>query len=343
METIEINTTEGRSLILIGSDWKSVTSLIPVRNTVIITDRNVKDIYGDYFPNCQVITIDPGEKSKSLPTISGIVEELLKAGTDREGFILGIGGGVVCDIAGFTASVYMRGIRFGFVSTTLLSQVDASTGGKNGVNSLTAKNTIGVFNNPEFVVCDPEMLATLSDEEYRSGMSELVKAALIRDEELLGLIEANCDRIIARDPVIMEQLIFRAVSIKAEIVEADMHEKGERRLLNFGHTLGHAAELEYGITHGQAVAWGMAKAIEYSVERNHLSSAYYNRIMSLFIKLDLMPAVAIDNEIVAGRIVYDKKRSGKDINYVFLEKPGKAFTSKVGIEELTRFVMKKKN
>lgn len=301
----------------------------------------MKRLYGDSFPACKVITIEPGEKSKSLTTIGAIVEELLQAGTDREGFILGIGGGVVCDITGFTASVYMRGVRFGFVSTTLLSQVDASTGGKNGVNSRSAKNTIGVFNNPEFVLCDPQMLLTLPEEEYRSGLSELVKTALIRDEELLELIEENYDRIIARERDTLLRLISRAVKIKAAIVESDMHEAGERRLLNFGHTLGHAAETEYGILHGQAVAWGMVKAMEYSVEKGYLSSVSFSRVVSLFESLGLLPEVAIDSEIVAGRIVYDKKRSGNDLNFIFLERPGKAFSGKAGIEEIAKFIMKK--
>jgi 3-dehydroquinate synthase len=324
-----------------GIDWKSVTRFIPATGTVIITDENVKRLYGDSFPACQVITIEAGEKSKSLATIADIVEDLLQAGLDREGFILGIGGGVVCDIAGFTASVYMRGVRFGFVSTTLLSQVDASTGGKNGVNSKTAKNIIGVFNNPEFVICDPEMLSTLPDEEYRSGLSELVKAALIRDAELLELIEEDCEKIIARDRTTLQLLITRAVRIKASIVVNDMYEAGERRLLNFGHTLGHAAEIEYGILHGQAVAWGMVKAMELSVVNGHLNNDNFIRVVSLFRRLDLLPKVIIDNEIVAGRIVYDKKRSGNDLNFVFLESPGSAFTAKVGIDELTRFIMKK--
>jgi 3-dehydroquinate synthase len=341
LETITINTSEGRSQILTGIDWKSVTRFIPSSGTVIITDENVKRLYGDSFPDCQVITIEAGEKSKSLVTIAGIVEDLLKAGLDREGFILGIGGGVVCDIAGFTASVYMRGVRFGFVSTTLLSQVDASTGGKNGVNSKTAKNIIGVFNNPEFVICDPEMLSTLPDEEYRSGLSELVKAALIQDEELLGQIEENFDKIRARDKATLQLLITRAVKIKAAIVVNDMHEAGERRLLNFGHTLGHAAEIEYGILHGQAVAWGMVKAMEFSAAKGHLSNEDFTRVVSLFRQLNLLPEVIIDNEIVAGRMVYDKKRSGSDLNFVFLERPGSAFTARVGIDELTRFIMKK--
>ena len=342
METIKINSSEGRSEIMIGADWSSVTGMIPVKGAVIITDENVKRLYGGFFPECHVITIEPGERSKSLSTIGNIVEELLQAGVDREGFILGIGGGVVCDIAGFAASVYMRGVRFAFVSTTLLSQVDASTGGKNGVNSRSAKNTIGVFNNPEFVICDPQMLLTLPDDEYRSGLAELVKAALIRDEELLNLIEDNCDRIIARERETMLTLITRAVRIKASIVESDMHEAGERRLLNFGHTLGHAAELEYGILHGQAVAWGMVKAMEFSAEKGYLGAETITRVSALFERLDLLPRVEPDNEIVAGRIVYDKKRSGNELNFVFLEKPGTAFTGKAGIEDIARFIMNKR-
>jgi len=341
LETILIKLQDGGdSSIFSGMDWRSVAGFLPQSGVIIITDHNVRDIYGGDFPPFPVISVLPGEKSKSLETIAGIVEEMLKAGIGRDGFVLGIGGGVVCDIAGFVASVYMRGVRFGFVSTTLLSQVDASTGGKNGVNSKDAKNIIGVFNNPGFVICDQAMLKTLSDDEYRSGLSELVKTALIKDSGLLSLIEEHTEEIINRDTQTLATLIARAISIKAGIVESDMREKGERRLLNFGHTLGHAAELEYSVPHGKAVAWGMLQAMLFSVEKGFFKMEELERVSALFRRLQVLPVQSIDHEIVAGRIIYDKKRTGKEINFIFLENPGNAFSARVSLEELAGFLMK---
>lgn len=341
MGTITINTAEGSSKIYTGTDWKRVSDFLPSTDGIIITDTNVRDVYGKDFPGFPVIAIEPGESSKSLETIGSIVEQMLQAGIDREGFILGIGGGVVCDIAGFTASVYMRGIRFGFVSTTLLSQVDASTGGKNGVNSRDAKNIIGVFNNPEFVICDQTMLLTLPEDEYRSGLAEMIKTAIIGDAMMTEQIASLNDAINSRDTAVLEELVNRAVRIKASIVEADMRESGLRRLLNFGHTFGHAAEMEYGIHHGCAVAWGMVQSMKLSVERGYLSESENERLLMLFERTGILPPLKIDNEIIAGRLMYDKKRSGTEINFVFLERAGKAFSLKTGIDELAGFLMKK--
>lgn len=342
LETITVNTAEGNSVIYTGADWRMVAGIIPRSGVIIITDDNVRSIYGGSFPRYPVISIAPGEKSKSLETIGAVVEQMLQEGIDRNGFVLGIGGGVVCDIAGFIASVYMRGVRFGFVSTTLLSQVDASTGGKNGVNSRNAKNIIGVFNNPEFVICDPEMLKTLPEDEYRSGLAELIKTALIKDPELLWQIESSVDAIGDRNSALMACLIYRAVSIKASVVENDMRESGERRLLNFGHTLGHSAELEYGLPHGKAVAWGMLLAMKLSVERGYLATDDFKRISELFSRAGIMPEVHIDGEVIAGRLIYDKKRTGDEINFILIDRPGRAFPEKVSLDELTEFLMNKR-
>ncbi|MBE0676598.1 MAG: 3-dehydroquinate synthase [Bacteroidales bacterium] len=343
IETIEINVNEGSSSIIFDSAWGRVSSLLPEdADIVIITDDNVRRIYGSSFPDYPVLSVAPGEESKSLAIVGKLIEDLLQLGIDREGFILAIGGGVVCDLAGFLASVYMRGVRFGFISTTLLSQVDASTGGKNGVNSANAKNIIGVFNQPEFVICDSALLLTLTDEEYRSGLAELVKSALVRDKKLFEKIESDSSKLIDRDLPTLSEFVSEAVKIKASIVREDMREAGLRRLLNFGHTFGHGAEMEYGILHGQAVAWGMQAAMELSCIRGLLKRESKDRIDNLFSTLNILPPDPIDGEIIAGRIIYDKKRSGEEINFVFLREPGSAFSEKVSIRELAAFILKYK-
>jgi 3-dehydroquinate synthase len=155
LEKIFINTPVTKSEIMVGQPWESVSELLPESNVVLITDDNILRMYGDKFPEVPVFSVTPGEESKKLSVIEDLAGRLLDSGIDRAGFILAVGGGVVCDLAGFLASVYMRGIRCGFVSTSLLSQVDASTGGKNGVNLGATKNMIGTIRQPEFVICDP--------------------------------------------------------------------------------------------------------------------------------------------------------------------------------------------
>ena len=199
MEKIVINTPGSGSQILVGAGWEALKSLLPEIGVVIVTDDNVKRIYGTNFPHAPVFSVLPGEESKKLTVIGHLAEKLLDEGIDRNGFILAVGGGVVCDLAGFLASVYLRGIRCGYVSSSLLSQVDASTGGKNGVNLGGTKNILGVIRQPEFVICDPAMLTTLSEEEYLSGLAEMIKTAVIGDKELFTLIEDNYSGIMNRD------------------------------------------------------------------------------------------------------------------------------------------------
>jgi 3-dehydroquinate synthase len=338
VKKVELITSESNSKIVFGFDWKRVSEMIPDENVIIITDDNVKALYNDGFPRFPVLSITPGEASKSLSTIEFLVEQMLTLGIDRNGFVLAIGGGVVCDIAGFVASVYMRGIRFGFVSTSLLSQVDASIGGKNGVNCMLSKNVIGVFNQPEFVICDETMLETLPETEYVSGLAELVKSAFIKDPGMIGEIEEGTRSILLRDKAVLREFIFRAVKIKSTIVESDLRESGLRKLLNFGHTFGHAAELEYGIPHGIAVAWGMHSAIHYSYHRGYLKTTETERLNELIDNLGLLKGVSIDGKRISGHLTNDKKREGEEINFVFLSSPGNAFVEKVGISELKTFI-----
>ncbi len=195
MEKIIINTGSSVSEILIGARWESVNGMLPESGVAIITDNNIHRIYGAGFPDFPVFQVKAGEASKKIEVVESLAERLIEAGIDRSGLILGIGGGVVCDIAGFLASIYMRGIRCAYVSSSLLSQVDASTGGKNGVNLGGTKNVLGCFKQPEFVICDPAMLKTLPEDEYFSGLAELIKTALIGNAKLFEIIENNHEAI----------------------------------------------------------------------------------------------------------------------------------------------------
>ncbi len=337
MEKIIINTSGFRSEILIGEKWESVTGLLPEESVVIITDDNIRRLYGDSFPKVPVFSVTPGEKSKKLKVIEQLAEKLLESGVDRNGFILAVGGGVVCDIAGFLASIYMRGIRCGYVSSSLLSQVDASIGGKNGVNLGGAKNILGIIRQPEFVICDPAMLTTLPEQEYLSGLGELIKTAVIGDAELFGIIENNYSGIMARDNDLLTVLVSKSVNFKAKIVSEDEREKGIRRILNFGHTFGHVIEMQKSVKHGFAIASGMELATGFSFEKGLISASEKERIVNLLKRFGIPGKHDIPDNQIGQLIFHDKKKTGNDINFVFTEGIGKAIVNKITVAEAIDF------
>lgn len=334
MERIAFKTPSGLSEIFIGSYPEKIESLIDPARTVIITDSNVESVYGNTFPDSPVITVPAGEQSKCLDVVEMVLNSLLEAGADRSTFILGIGGGVVSDITGFVASVYMRGVRFGFVSTTLLSQVDAGIGGKNGVNLGQNKNIVGTFSQPEFVICDPAMLSTLPHMEFVSGLGEVVKHALIKDRLMLGFIEENIDLVLKGDASIMLKLIAASIRIKTTIVASDEKEQGDRRLLNFGHTAGHPIELLTQLPHGMAVAHGMMIAAELSYDEGLLQLEDLGRIESLLGRLGLLQEINILPGSVGKILLGDKKRENERIHFIYLKEPGNAYIKPVPIGEL---------
>jgi 3-dehydroquinate synthase len=334
LEKITINTLSHKSEILIGVNWTSFINYLHGRNAAIVTDDNILRLYGKHFDKVPFLSITPGEKNKKLELINELAAKLLDLGVDRSGFLVGIGGGVVCDIAGFLASVYMRGIQFGFVSTSLLSQVDASVGGKNGVNVGTVKNILGTFNQPEFVICDPLMLKTLPDDEYLSGLAELIKHGLISDSELFNTIEQNIESILKRDPSLLIKLITKSVEIKASVVGEDEKETGRRKILNFGHTFGHAIEAQSGLKHGFAVASGMVIAADISVKLGMLQPEDRSRIFNLLNSFGLLKDYNISVEKMKEFIIHDKKKKGNEVDFILIEKTGKSSIKKIDINQL---------
>lgn len=337
MEKIIIKTPDSISAILVGPRWEAVTKLLPERNVAIITDDNIFKIYGKDFPDFPVLKIKPGEKSKELNCIEVLAGKLLKKQIDRSGFLLAVGGGVVCDITGFLASVYMRGIRCGYVSTSLLSMVDASTGGKNGVNLGEIKNVIGNFKQPEFVVCDTTMLRTLPTYEYLSGMAELIKTGIIGDESIISCLEKNYKEVLERDRPLLTELVSKSVKYKTSIVAKDEKESGLRRILNFGHTFGHAIELHESVKHGFAVASGMELATLFSLSKGFISMNESDRIINLLNKYNLLKTYKIPSAKIEELILHDKKRSGENIHFVFTKGIGKSFVENIRVGEVIDF------
>ena len=332
---IQPHTAELQSQVVIGESYRNLAKYLPPdKQAIIITDANILKHYGDFFRAWSVIEIGIGEKNKTLDTLTCIYSRLLELNADRSSFIVAAGGGILCDLAGYAASTYMRGVPFGFVSTTLLSQVDASVGGKNGVNFGGYKNMIGTFNQPRFVLCDSSMLQTLPEREFISGFAEIVKAAAIRDAALFHYLEQNAEKAVARDPEVIRHLVVESVKIKADVVQHDEREQGDRRILNFGHTFGHAIEALTGISHGEAVSIGMMIAAKRSVTECGFPIQHLDRLESLLLRLGLPVAANVSTDDILRMMLKDKKREKDEMYFVLLSEIGKSLIRKTHVEKI---------
>jgi 3-dehydroquinate synthase len=338
MRELHVEGLRARSTIAVGESLDRLTSYIGKSKVVIITDGTVRRLYGDRFPSCAVFEMGLGEESKSLQTVENIYDFLLRHEVDRSSLIVAVGGGIVCDVSGYVSSTYVRGIHFGFVPTTLLAQVDASVGGKNGVNLHGYKNLIGTFTQPDFVICDLGLLRSLPREELINGFAEVAKTAAIADEALFRFLEVNGARALALDLPIVERVVNDSLRIKTTIVSRDELEAGERRKLNFGHTIGHAIERVYRLRHGEAVSLGMIAAARLSVLKGFLSLEDLKRLENLLAQLELPIFREIDKELIIDALGKDKKREGNAIHFVLLDGVGHARVESIKIAELEKVI-----
>lgn len=353
MRIIELRGKTGDSKIMLGESIEHLSSYCNADNSVIVTDSNVRKACGAKFPKeIEVMEIGVGEESKTLETVAGLYEKLLECGLDRSSSVIGIGGGIVCDIAGFVATTYMRGMKCGFVPTTLLSQVDASIGGKNGVNLKGYKNMIGTFRQPEFVLCDFELLKTLPERELRCGFAEIVKHGAIGDAALFDYLEENHKSALSLKKTAIEKVVHDSLAVKSRIVERDETEHGERMKLNFGHTIGHGIEkaaaferLEpqfkqiekvAGLPHGEAVSIGMVAEARLSVAKGMLSEKDATRLAALLenIGLPIKPNARCDRATIIDAIRKDKKKRNDRLNVVLLDGIGKAKVAEISEADL---------
>lgn len=336
MDPIEIKSKGLSSNIFIDSSLERLNTLLPVSNVVVVIDENVNGLYRDLFSQYKLISVDSSEAAKTLNTAADITAKLIGFEADRHTFILAVGGGIVCDIAGFVASTYMRGLRFGFVATTLVAQVDAAIGGKNGVNFQRYKNIIGTFNQPEFVICDMRFLNTLPERELNAGFAEIIKYGLISDRSIINDVEQNHGQYMKCDQDAFAHLIFKCVSIKAKVVNEDVNEKGLRKILNFGHTLGHAIErISSDYNHGEAISIGMVIAMKISEVKGEISKADTGTLCALLQKYRL--PVAIDKQLfpeLIESLSADKKKNQSSIEYIILKQIGEAEILPVSFSEL---------
>jgi 3-dehydroquinate synthase len=259
--------------------------------------------------------LPPGERHKRLAQVEALAEQLVHAGADRDTILLAFGGGVIGDLTGFLAAIYMRGIRYVGVPTTILAQVDSSLGGKTGVNLLAGKNLIGSFHHPLAVFSDIDTLATLAPRELKSGLQEAIKAGIIYDAKLFRYLEQNTETVLALDRASLTRVITASVRVKADVVSKDEKESGLRMILNFGHTIGHAIEAATHyrkLLHGEAVAWGSIAALHVSLNRGRINHEEFARMANLILRYGPIPPFRADPaKLVALTSGDKKKRSGR--------------------------------
>jgi 3-dehydroquinate synthase len=314
----------------------------------MVTDDLVKPLVAEQLQaslrshniSSELLSLPPGESAKNMEIVLQLCQQLIARGFDRKSLLIAVGGGVVGDVAGFAAAIFMRGIPYIQVPTTLLAQVDSAIGGKTGVDLPSGKNLLGAFHQPLLVLSDPNVLSTLSVETRREGFAEIVKAALIADSALFSLLENEGANLLENSNEVLETIIAMAAEVKCRVVSHDEHESGLRRILNFGHTLGHALEAasQYSFTHGQAVAAGMGVAIRFSQKWAGLEQNEADRALRLIQRLGLPASLpgGIHSEALLSALEKDKKIQGNICHFVLISKIGQAVIQPIPLEELQR-------
>ncbi|MEI9911702.1 MAG: 3-dehydroquinate synthase [Bacteroidota bacterium] len=310
--------------------------IVDQKYSVIITDENVFGHHEKRFKGWNTIVLKAGEEHKVQSTVDAVIEQLISFGSDRKTTVIGIGGGVVTDITGYVAAVYMRGINFGFVPTSLLALVDASIGGKNGIDVSVYKNMVGLIRQPSFILHDMSFLDTLPQQEWENGFAEIIKHACIKDAAMFKQLEASSFKTFQGKKKAISELVKRNAIIKTKVVQQDEFEKGDRRLLNFGHTLGHALENQYELMHGQAVAIGMAYASV--ISENIMGFKDAGKVTRLLVQYNLPTFIEFDKQKVFHVMKMDKKREKKEMNYVMLEKIGKGVVKSIPVSQLEKII-----
>ena len=314
------------------ADFSHLEKLVSKDQAVIITDDHLFEKHKRKFKGWNTIVLKPGEAYKVQQTVDVIIDQLIAFGADRKTTLIGVGGGVVTDITGYVAGIYMRGIKCGFVPTSILAMVDASIGGKNGIDVGVYKNMVGLIRQPQFLLYDHSFLKSLPKEEWQNGFAEIIKHACIKDAAMFELLQKNTLASFKRDPILLADLIQRNALIKTKVVVNDEFEQGERKLLNYGHTLGHAIENMYELSHGQAISIGMTYAALMSAQIKGFTEA--EKVIALLAKYGLPTFADFDKKKAFKTLQMDKKKDAQSINYILLQKIGKAVIQSLSFTEL---------
>lgn len=323
MKEIRVNASRVYS-IYVCSDFnllKTLIELYKIHSAFIITDKNIYNLYHQYFEDYKDIIVgksivEPGEKSKNLETVKNIYETMLEKDINKKTAIVAFGGGVVGDIAGFVSSTFMRGLDLIQIPTTVMAQCDSSIGGKNGLDFVNLKNIIGTFYQPKFVFSNVNFLKTLDDKQYFNGLAEVIKYGVVCDNSLFDYIIQNKKAILEKENDKLLHLIYQTSKIKAAIIEKDELDLGERHVLNFGHTVGHAIEsyFNFEILHGEAIAIGMKVESYIALKLGYISDTEYERIISIIKYFKLPTEIKIDNiEQLYSYMAKDKKKTTNHI------------------------------
>jgi 3-dehydroquinate synthase len=315
---------------------REVRRLLPAKGSrvFVITSPNVRRHWGEALEETlrkarlpyEILEMHDGEPAKRLNTVEQLAERLVDVKADRKSLIVAFGGGVVGDSAGFLAAVFMRGIPVIQVPTTVVAQVDASIGGKTGVNLRAGKNLVGSFHQPKAVLVDPEILSTLDEREFRSGLFESLKCGVIRDRKLFDFMERNSKTVLGRNARAIQRIIADSIRVKAQVVSSDEKESGLRRILNFGHTIGHALEAATDYTHflhGEAVAWGMIAAAAIARDARFCNAETADRIVAATQAYGTLPPVDCGVDEVMSRLIADKKTIAGTVHFVLPQKIGR--------------------
>lgn len=324
---------------------------VATKRLCVVTDSNVDKLYGvevqqlleqNGCPFVKRFVFPAGEEYKTLEEIEHLYEFLILHQFDRSDVLIALGGGVTGDMTGYAAATYLRGIRFIQVPTTLLSMVDSSIGGKTGVDFKGYKNMVGAFYQPSLVYVNTSVLTTLDKRQRASGMGEILKHGLIRDIDYYEWLQKNKSEILNLEGKLVKEMIYRSQYIKKEVVEADPKEKGERALLNFGHTIGHAIEksLNFSLLHGECVALGIVAAGFISMKKGHISKEDLQMIEDVIHSYELPIRFSkLSNEMVLDNCLHDKKKDGKNIRFILLKQLGCAYiTTEVSYEEMNQAI-----
>lgn len=320
----------------LASGISYLKKLTDPKATVLITDENVYNAHKHRLRGWNTIVLKPGEEFKVQATVDALVEQLIGMEADRGTTLVGIGGGVITDITGYLSSVYMRGLRVGFLPTSVLAMVDASIGGKNGIDVGEYKNMVGVIRQPAFILQDMTFLDSLPSEEWRNGFAEIIKHACIKDAAMFAELERSTLTNYRDQQKMMTALVQRNAILKTKLVQKDEFEKGERRLLNFGHTLGHALETQYELSHGESISIGMTYACHISERLAGFKKT--ERVINLLNIYGLPTYAEFDKQKVFDVLKMDKKRERKEMNYVLLEKIGKATVKPISLKQLDKII-----
>ena len=310
--------------------------IVDQKTAVIITDENIFAAHQKRFKNWNTIVLKAGEQYKIQQTVDTVIEQLIEIGVDRKWTLVGVGGGVITDLTGYIASVFLRGIRFGFVPTTLLALVDASIGGKNGIDVGLYKNMVGTIRQPSFILHDLIFLKTLPEKEWRNGFAEIIKHACIKDTSMFNELEKKDLNFYQKKKSEACTLIQRNAMIKTKVVQTDEMESGERKLLNFGHTLGHAIENQYDLMHGEAVAIGMGFASRLSEKLLKFKDA--QRVENVLTQYGLPSGATYNKDKVFSVVKGDKKKEKDFIHFILLERIGKGTIRPVPLDDLYEYL-----